>query len=326
MSGVMHALTEYLDELWRSASSSWNRFWFTPTTPQTLCLLRLLAGAMLVYTHGVWSIDLVGFFGPDGRLPLEFARAMHNTPLAWSFLHQLQSPLALWTAHGLSLIVLMLFTLGLWTRWTSIGAVVITISYAHRSVGALFGLDQINSFLVLYLAMGPSGQCYSLDGWLWGRRGRAGELIPSIPANIAIRLIQLHMCVVYLFAGLGKLLGPSWWAGTALWGAFANLEYQTLDMTWVASYPIAVNIVTHVILAWEISYVALIWPKLTRPLMLALAIPLHLGIGICMGMITFGLIMLVGNMAFLSPVLVEQVIGARNHRESHRANDAVVAR
>jgi hypothetical protein len=281
---------------------------------------------MLVYTHGVWSIDLVGFFGPDGRLPLEFARAMHNTPLAWSFLYQLQSPLALWTAHGLSLIVLMLFTLGLWTRWTSIGAVVITISYAHRSVGALFGLDQINSFLVLYLAMGPSGQCYSLDGWLWGRRGRAGELIPSIPANIAIRLIQLHMCVVYLFAGLGKLLGPSWWAGTALWGAFANLEYQTLDMTWVASYPIAVNIVTHVILAWEISYVALIWPKLTRPLMLALAIPLHLGIGICMGMITFGLIMLVGNMAFLSPVLVEQVIGARNHRESHRANDAVVAR
>ena len=86
-----------------------------------------------------------------------------------------------------------------------------------RSAGALFGLDQINGFLALYLAVGPSGDEYSLDAWFRRRRGRGGgaDENESVMANIAVRLMQCHMCVVYLFAGLGKLLGPSWWAGTA---------------------------------------------------------------------------------------------------------------
>jgi hypothetical protein len=129
-----------------------------------------------------------------------------------------------------------------------------------------------------------------------------------VSANIAIRLIQIHMCIIYLFAGLGKLFGESWWDGTALWGAFANFEYQTLDMTWLAHHQMLVNFMTHVTLVWEVSYVVLVWPRVTRPLVLALAVPLHLGIAMCMGMITFGLIMLVGNLAFVSPTLVRGVV------------------
>ena len=175
----------------------------------------------------------------------------------------------------------------------------------HRAAGALFGLDQINGFLALYLALGPSGDAYSVDAWRRRGRGRAGEP-DSVMANIAVRLIQCHMCVVYLFAGLGKLLGPSWWAGTALWGAFANLEYQTLDMTWVAWHPLVVNLITQTILVWEITYIGLVWPRLTRPLVLAMSVPLHLGIAVCMGMITFGLIMIVANMAFIPPAFVRR--------------------
>jgi hypothetical protein len=42
--------------------------------------------------------------------------------------------------------------------------------------------------------------------------------------------------------------------------------------------------------------------------MLLLAVPLHLGIAICLGMVTFGLIMLVGNLAFVSPRIVRAVV------------------
>jgi hypothetical protein len=129
-------------------------------------------------------------------------------------------------------------------------------------------------------------------------------------ANVAVRLIQLHMCVVYLFAGLGKLLGQTWWAGTALWGAFANYEYQTWDMTWLGWHPLIVNLLTCTVLVWEISYCVLVWPRLLRPLVLALAVPLHLGIAVCMGMMTFGLVMLVGNLAFVSPAVVRGVVDA----------------
>jgi hypothetical protein len=298
----------YLRELAATVSQRWNDFWFQRSDPATLGLIRVLAGSMLVYTHAVWSIDLVGFFGSQGRLPVDYARQMHSSVFAWSHLYAIESPAALWTVHLLALSILLMFTIGLFTRWTSCLAYLITVSYAHRSVGSLFGLDQINGFLALYLAVGPSGDAFSADAWRRRRRGGAGDRC-SVMANISIRLIQCHMCIVYLFAGLGKLLGPSWWAGTALWGAFANLEYQTLDMTWVAWHPLLVNLITQTILFWEVSYIALVWPRLTRPLVIAMSVPLHLGIAICMGMITFGLIMIVGNIAFISPEVVRRVVG-----------------
>jgi len=166
----------------------------------------------------------------------------------------------------------------------------------------------------MYLMIGPSGACYSLDGWRSraGRRGLkiegsgAGESL-SVGANLAIRLIQVHMCVIYFFAGIAKLQGPTWWDGTAMWGAVANLEYQSLDLTWLATWPRIINLMTHVTLFWEISYCVLIWPRLTRPIVLLLAIPLHLGIALGMGMITFGLVMLIGNLAFVSPALTRAV-------------------
>ncbi len=59
----MNLVTGYFRELTRGAVSGWNRFWFSPADPATLGLVRILAGAMLFYTHLVWTLDLAGFFG-----------------------------------------------------------------------------------------------------------------------------------------------------------------------------------------------------------------------------------------------------------------------
>ncbi len=136
----------------------------------------------------------------------------------------------------------------------------------------------------------------------------------SWTANLAIRLIQIHMCVIYLFAGMAKLTGTAWWDGTALWMAFGNLEYQSMDMTWMANHPWLIDVMTHVTVFWELSYCALVWPRLTRPIVILLAIPLHMGIAICLGMITFGLAMLIGNLAFVSPALVRALMPKLGHR------------
>jgi hypothetical protein len=45
--------------------------------------------------------------------------------------------------------------------------------------------------------------------------------------------------------------------------------------------------------------------------MLAIAIPLHLGIALFMGMITFGLVMLIGNLAFVPPTWVCAILERR---------------
>ncbi|MBI3840249.1 MAG: HTTM domain-containing protein [Planctomycetia bacterium] len=288
--------------------AGWNRFWFEPADPATLGLIRICAGAMLFYTHLIWSLDLASFFGAHGWLAPEAVRLLQKDTYAWSYLWWLDSPASLWAAHIGALVVFALLTVGLFSRVASVLALVATLAYVNRVPGALFGLDQINVMLAMYLAVGPCGAAFSLDRWLESRKaGPSLAIQPRWSANLAIRLIQVHMCVIYLFAGTAKLTGPAWWDGTALWMALGNLEYQSLDMTWMADWPRLINLMTHVTVFWEIFYCALIWPRLTRPVMLLLAIPLHLGIAICLGMVTFGLVMLVGNLAFVAPGLVHAI-------------------
>ncbi|MBV8268482.1 MAG: HTTM domain-containing protein, partial [Planctomycetaceae bacterium] len=133
---------------------------------------------------------------------------------------------------------------------------------------------------------------------------------PSAGANLAQRLMQVHMCVIYLFAGISKLQGEAWWNGEAMWRAFANLEYQSADMTWLAWYPWLLDLSTHVAVLWELSFCVLVWSRRLRPLVLAGAVVLHVGIGACLGMWTFGLIMLVGCASFLPAAAVRRLVAA----------------
>lgn len=304
----MNLVVDYCKDLYVWFRDGWDRFWFTPDGPETVCLLRILTGWSLFYCHLVWAYGASEFLGANGRISVEFARHAHRPPpiegvtdlsaFAWSHLYWLQSDTWILLSNVVVLCVLACFTVGLFTRVMAVLSFLITVSFAHRAVGALYGLDQIHAFLAMYLMLAPCGERYSVDVWR-KRRQQADSTVPAISTNIALRLIQIHMCIVYLFAGLGKLFGDTWWRGDALWGGFANYEYQTLDMTWTASHPLFINFLTQVTVAWEIAYIALIWNRKLRPLMLLFAVLLHLGIAVCMGMVTFGFIMVVANFAFI---------------------------
>jgi uncharacterized membrane protein YphA (DoxX/SURF4 family) len=310
MQNALKPVCRYALNVARTVEQEWNAFWYTPVDPTLLGLLRLLTGLMLIYTHAVWGLALDDFFGPTSWLSPSLVRAIESQQYMYSFWSWVPHQW-MWPVYGLSMVVFICFALGFWTRITSVLALFAAISYANRVPAALFGLDQINIMLTLYLAIGPSGRCLSLDYWLVRRRVGSPGLVPapSVTANVAQRLIQVHMCVVYLFAGISKLQGPSWWSGEAMWRAFANLEYQSLDMTWLAWHPWLINIMSHVSVAWEITFCVLIWKPLWRPPMLAVAVVLHIGIGACLGMWTFGLIMLVGCASFLPNEAVRQLVG-----------------
>lgn len=287
----------------------WDRFWFTPADPTLLSLIRIATGLMLIYTHLVWGLQLEAFFGPDAWLTPELVETMQRDQVAWSYWWYVPADL-LWPAHYAALAVLVLFTLGAATRVTSILSFVIVVSYVHRTPCALFGLDQVNGFLTLYCCVGPSGAAFSVDRLI--RRAfssvRAPAPQPSVSANVALRLIQTQMCVIYFFAGISKLLGAAWWTGDAMWLAFSNLEYQSHDMTWLVHYPWITQLMSHTTVAWELTFWALVWKPMWRPFVLLMALPLHIGIGACLGMWTFGLIMLVGCAAFLPEPFVLSVV------------------
>ncbi|MBV8126168.1 MAG: HTTM domain-containing protein [Planctomycetaceae bacterium] len=311
MRRVLNLAVVYVADSARSLAQWWNAFWYTPADPTLLGVVRILTGLMLLYTHAVWGMALDAFFGPTAWLSKELVLSIQSDQFAYSFWWLVPSNW-MWPAYGVSMLILALFTIGLWTRVTSIMALVVVISFAHRVPEALFGLDQINALLTLYLAIGKSGQALSVDRRMALRRrgAAAAQPAPSVSANLAQRLINVHMCVIYFFAGAAKLQGPAWWNGEAMWRAFANLEYQSTDMTWLAWHPWLSNLVTHVSVLWEIFFCVLIWRPRWRPVMLAGAVVMHVGIGACLGMWTFGLIMLVGCASFLPNEAVRQFVAA----------------
>lgn len=306
------AIRTYIVDVW----DGWSDFWFSPTNPATLSAIRVLVGAMLFYTHLVWSFDLGGFFGTNGWLPVDLmseVRLHTNSDMArwsWSYFNFNMSPTVLWIVHIAALFVFFFLMIGFFSRTMAVLAYVAAVSYANRvTPGAYFGLDKINCLLAMYLMLGPCGARYSIDRIWRLRKGAPKEVLPSISANLAIRLIQIHMCIIYLFSALGKLQGDSWWTGEAVWISSANLEYQFLvDMTWLANHPYLVSFLTHATVYWELTYSALVWPRLTRPWVLLMAVLVHGGICVAYGMPTFGLVMLIGNLAFISPETVRRLL------------------
>src|SRR5262245_34538525 len=60
------------------AWQKWCDFWFRPSDPSTLGLMRLLAGIFVVYTHLAYCTDLQEFFGRNAWVDLELANQMRR--------------------------------------------------------------------------------------------------------------------------------------------------------------------------------------------------------------------------------------------------------
>lgn len=293
--------------------AAWDHFWFEPADSATLGLLRWFSGGMLLYTHLVWGLALQPFFGPDGWQDQLLVQHSLRDTLAPSFWWSVP-PSLLGVTHGACLLILLLYWVGLFHRVTPWLAFAITVSYINRVPLANFGLDQINSLLVAYVAVGslglptPDARLTTDRAWFRWRQQPPQQIVspslspqPRVSVRLALRLVQVHLCVIYFGAGLSKLKGLSWWTGDAVWLAVANREYQSYDLTWLAWSPWLINLVSVGTVAWEMTFWLLIWhPRLRWPVLLA-GLGMHTGIGLCLGMWTFGLVMEMGYIAFVRP-------------------------
>jgi len=133
-----------------------------------------------------------------------------------------------------------------------------------------------------------------------GPRADRGQGISALLESVGMRLVQVQICLIYGFSGLGKLKGVSWWNGEALWGVLANPQLSRFDFTWTADFPVAISFLTSATVYWEIYFPALIWVPRLRPWILLWGVALHVGIGVMMNLPFFALIMLSGYVLFLT--------------------------
>ena len=315
-------MAEYFKSLFETTGAAWNRIWFSPADALPLGVLRIATGLVALYLHVTYTWDIAYFMQTGGLLPVELNQQLFDeglfSPAQLSYLSYLYTPRELYVAHALGGAVLLLFTVGWYSRVTAPLALVVTLSYVHRAAVATSEVEPILTMLQFYLCLGPCGKHLSLDSWLDGRKRPPGsfavDTAPSrfLSANIAVRLIQLHAALACLMMGLAKLAGPggledvvawrdAWGTGDAVWIMCARPLSPMVDLTWLREAPYLLQAWTHAIVVFEVLFGVLVWNRTLRPLMLGWAV-VHWGLlALISGVAVLSVLMLIANVAFVAP-------------------------
>ncbi len=238
----------------------------------------------------------------------------------WSLWYHVTDPTWIAILHGGILLVMACLTVGFCTRIAAVLSWLAILSYMNRMPTSLFGMDAIMSLVMLYIMIGPSGAVLSVDHWLARRRARRSGNVadpalaptpaPLVSANLALRLFQVHLCIIYFASGSSKLQGHTWWLGTAVWGTMANYEFSPMynplyleSLRFLARrrwlWELFITGSTAFTLAFELGFPFLVWLRSWRWVMLAAAAGLHLGIAFFMGLVGFSAVMLVAVLSFI---------------------------
>jgi len=159
--------------------------------------------------------------------------------------------------------------------------------------------------LMIYMCIGASGAHLSVDAWWRKRKAGATDadaVAPSVWTNLATRLMQVHLSLVYFMMVVAKLRSDDWWAGQAVGWMWARVgEDRVIDLSGLLAHPYTYNAATLAIMLFELAFVFLVWLPRTRPLMLVLSACLWLMLALTTGLTAFCLLMLVANLVFVSP-------------------------
>jgi hypothetical protein len=273
--------------------------WFRPVSARPLAGLRVGLPLLLLF-HLVWlSNDVLSLHGNRGIIPWEITDLLRDPwvpglpTLAKAFL-----PLGVRVDAAIILLLsgyagsLLSLALGFNSRLSAFAAWGLHLGLVTSGVASFYGVDQLANTFLFYLLVFPSGRA-----WAFASRRTSSPREGTIPVG-CLRVMQFHLCVIYLAAGLDKAMGRQWWNGEAIWQTVSQPIFSTFDLSWLARPSWIPMFAGWSTLAVEIGYVFFIWPRSTRKVWCTATIGLHLGIGLFMGLVFFSSVMILLTVCF----------------------------
>jgi hypothetical protein len=298
-------------------------FFFAPASARPLAALRIGLAAVLLAQAWTARAGMLALLAHDGIVQSDLTRHLappHAPRIDW--IVRALSHLGMGETSSIQLVCgvyvasLILLATGCITRLASVLAWLLHWHLMNSTFAMGYGFDHYAHVFLFYLMWAPSGRAYSLD--VLCKRVSAA---PTDGARLALRLMQLHLCLSYFASGAAKSVGIQWWDGELLWRAMSLPVYNRFDITWLVGWPVLSQIGGLATLAIELGYFIFIWPRRTRKLWMAATLALHVGIAICLGLHLFGAIMCVLTAAIFgfSPEPADIHSGSCSRHRHHRA-------
>lgn len=123
--------------------------------------------------------------------------------------------------------------------------------------------------------------------------------------SFAIRLLQLQLCVIYFFSGVGKAMGNNWYTGDAIWYLVSTYTNVNILTAFIATtIPFLFQIISLSVVIFELFYPVLIYNKITKNVALLYIIITHVIIILIINLYTFGFVMIILNVIAFQPKLI----------------------
>lgn len=268
-----------------------NSWFLSPTSMFGMAQARIIIGLLLFafYSYRLPHSEFI--FGPDGlggrHFFNDFPDAIfgiglnkNTTPDQSLFFIDLHDSVLLSTNtlfhffYFLTILSALLFTFGLYTRLSGFTLLFCHSLFLARNPYAYSQWASVLKAFIFYISISDSAKCLSLDRWIWkfktlSKKEELSNLGPAWP----LRLLQIHVCLIYILAAWTRWPQFGWLHGEMLNVALVNQQFSRFNTDY-RPYVTALKSGTY--LGWGLEMIA----------------PLALWIPSCHNLIIFALVML----------------------------------
>jgi hypothetical protein len=227
--------------------------WFaTPIDGAPIYAARVGLGVTLLAMHLQYAPWFRALFAPSG---IGGSQTMQRTAgydgLAYQafarfrVLHLIESEAIIAGLYILLLVTAGCFALGYKARAAGVMAAVLHIIFNAHNPHLDTGAAWLIAPFVLYIA---SCRC---DGTI------------STVAPWGVRVLQVHVCAMYLVAGFARLSAAGWLDGEMVLRALLNAQYGRYDVDWIAIAP-ALTAVSYLVWILELGAPMMLWIRPVR--------------------------------------------------------------
>ncbi len=269
-------------------------FFTQPIPVAPLGIFRLLISSFVLLQAALWYPDWEAFVGSEGWVQWEISKAFnHSWHVHLQDIYVLLRPWGIsdgqfiYLFFGVYVVSATGLLLGILTRFWAICTWACHYVLMSSLPTYVYGVDIFLHISLFYLMVMPAAKAFSLDahlGWV--------NPAPDWASTLAIRVLQIHLCLAYFSAGYEKMLYVNWWEGDVLWRAVIQPDFRQFGVYWLSEVPWLVMLLSWFTMFIETFYFIGMWVPRLRVFWLLAMIGLHLGIGLFLGLYLFGLIMI----------------------------------
>jgi hypothetical protein len=188
------------------------------------------------------------------------------------------------TIPWLYVLALVSLAVGFCNRFSAFTAIILQLIIFKSFPVYNYGYDQFLTMSLFYCLVFPVGKVYSVNNLLF-KKNRA------IKHKFNYQyVILLHLSIVYLFAGLAKIISKTWWNGEAIWRSLSTIYNDFFKI-----HPLILTTVGIVTILTETLYPFLMSFEKTKKISFFLIMGMHIGIAFILDLPIFAAIMIVWN-------------------------------